>query len=432
MKRYVVVVLMFFLIGVVKASVVDEHPEIKPLANWVGDNLSVLHLVGFRATEIAMKELGFEKGDYNILVLTDAGYVAKIGNYTTERALDGVMIASGCSRGKNNLVNVHRPYNAPLWFAFFDRRSKDCVYLEVNSSVLKMYLDEERVDRERALSDFMKLRDDEIFSKVSKENIDANRLLKNPNEWQEKMKEKVFGGNEFSIITIANLWAKGLSSEYIRVAELHDHVCPGLISGFMIAEYLKKHFPSENPRFEYYVIAIPPWCKDDALIQIFETNVGHRRMFVKWITDEQRKELPGNAKNVANIVVRWKDGKGEGIVLTFDWDKADRMCGINGSDFRDFKSYKWWWARLKMDMLLIDYVDRPEEFVKEVKRFEVKSPSEFYRLASAGVNPLEEIGLIKSERQKVVQVVPAWTYAVIGVLVIVIVAMGAYIAKLKR
>ena len=111
----------------------DEYPELKPLIEFVGeDNLSVLHLVGFRAAVKAMNELGFEKGASNILALTDAGYIAKIGEYTTEKALDGIMITSGLSRGKSNLVNIHKPYNSPLWFAFFNKETKECIYLEVN------------------------------------------------------------------------------------------------------------------------------------------------------------------------------------------------------------------------------------------------------------------------------------------------------------
>jgi hypothetical protein len=79
---------------------------------------------------------------------------------------------------------VHKPYKAPLWFAFFDKGSKDCVYLEVNSEVLKIYLDREKREREAALGDFMNLEDDEIFTRVAKENIDVNTLLSDPEPWQ--------------------------------------------------------------------------------------------------------------------------------------------------------------------------------------------------------------------------------------------------------
>jgi formylmethanofuran dehydrogenase subunit E-like metal-binding protein len=377
--------------------IVDGYPDLAPLAEFVGEeNLSVLNLVGFRAADRAMKDLQFSQGDSNVLALTDAGYIAKIGEYTTEKALDGIMLTSGTSRGKGNLANLHKPYNASLWFAFFDKSSKDCVYLEADSEALKTYLDREKTDRDAAITDFMKLKDNEIFTKIEEENIDADRLLNNPEAWQEKMVAKVFGGNEFSIFTISNLWAMGLPNDFLKVAELHDHICPGLTSGYLIAKYLIKNFPTPAPRHEYTIIAIPPWCKDDALIQIFETNVGHKRLFVKWLTKEQKGQLPEEAKNVANIVIRWEQGakSGDGIVVAFDWDKAYEGSGTSPKDLRAFDTYKWWWVRLKMDIWMMDYLDNPEALVFTIKEFTVESPAELDNLKAAGVNPLVELGIM--------------------------------------
>ncbi|MBW2038218.1 MAG: hypothetical protein JRI46_01255 [Deltaproteobacteria bacterium] len=388
---------VFAMVALAQKSIVNDYPDLKPVVDFVGEkNLSVLHLLGFKASAVAMKKLPFSKGDPNVLVFTDAGYIAKIGKYTTEKALDGVMMTTGTSRGKGNLVNVHKPYNVPLWFAFFHKTSKDCIYLEAKSDVLKIYLDREKRGRVAALRDFMKLKDKEIFAKIAKENIDADRLLSSPESWQKKMIARVFGGNEFSLFTIANLWVMGLPNDFLKVAELHDHICPGLTSGYLIAEYLKKNLPSSAPRHEYTVIAIPPWCKDDALIQIFETNVGHKRLFVKWLTKEQKKRLPKEAKNVANIVIRWKRGakKGEGLVVAFDWDKAFKGSGTKRTDLRAFDTYRWWWMRLKMDVWMMDYLDRPEALVSTIKKFEVKSPAEIEKLKAAGVNPLVELGIM--------------------------------------
>jgi len=66
---------------------------------------SVMYLIGEKAAIKAMEELKFEKGDTNILLMTDAGYVPEIEGYTTEKALDGVAITSGASVGKRNLIN---------------------------------------------------------------------------------------------------------------------------------------------------------------------------------------------------------------------------------------------------------------------------------------------------------------------------------------
>jgi formylmethanofuran dehydrogenase subunit E-like metal-binding protein len=376
-------------------SIVSDYPGLEPLVDFVGEeNLSVLHLVGFRAAERAIKDLSFGPGDPNILGLTDAGYIAQIGDYTSEKALDGVMMTAKLSRGEANLMNIHKPYNSPLWFAFFDKSSKDCVYLEAKSDILEAYLDKEQADREAATREFLDLKDGDIFSIIAKENIDADKLLSDPEPWQKKMEAQVFGGNEFSLITLCNLWAIGLPNDFMKAAELHDHICPGLTSGYFIAGYIKEVFPAEAPRHDYVVIAIPPWCKDDALIQIFETNVGHKRLFVKWLTKEQSKALPEEAKNVANIFVNTKTN--EGIVVGFDWDKASKACEIERAWLKDFETYKWWWTRLKMDIVLMDYLDKPEEFVYTIKEFST-TPEQVEKLKAAGVNPLVELGIMPQQ-----------------------------------
>ncbi len=412
------------------ASIVEDYPDLKPLVDFVGEeNLSVLNLVGFKAADRAMKELGFEKGNPNILALTDAGYIAKIGEYTTEEALDGIMLTSGVSRGRGNLANLHKAYNSPLWFAFFDKASKDCVYLEPESEVLKTYLGKEKVGKEAALRDFMKLKDKEVFAKIAKENIDADRLFDNPEAWQKKMVAKVFGGNEFSLITISNLWAIGLPNDFLKAAELHDHICPGLTSGYLIAKYMIKYFPTQDPRAEYTVIAIPPWCKDDALIQIFETNVGHKRLYVKHLTKEQIGQLPKEAKNVANIVIRWEKGaeSGDGIVVAFDWDKAYEATGTSGKDLKAFDTYRWWWMRLKMDIWMMDYLDNPEALVFTIKEFDT-TPEQIEKLKSAGVNPLVELGIMP----KPTPAVPTWIYAIIGVLAVIAIGAIVYAVRVRR
>ena len=95
--------------GSAQESIICDYPELKPLVEFVGEEeLSVMDLVGCKAAEKAMEVLGFSKGDPNILALTDAGYIANIGKYSSERALNGVMMTAGVSRGKGNLVTGWR------------------------------------------------------------------------------------------------------------------------------------------------------------------------------------------------------------------------------------------------------------------------------------------------------------------------------------
>ena len=125
------------------SSIVDDYPELANIVNFVGeDNLSILHLLAFKACNISMESLSFNASDSGILALTDAGY-CMIENYTTEKCIDVIPIETGCSIGKGSLMIIHRAKGSSLWFAFFKNSTKECVYLEANSTLLKEYLDRE-------------------------------------------------------------------------------------------------------------------------------------------------------------------------------------------------------------------------------------------------------------------------------------------------
>ena len=355
------------------------------LANLVGaDNIAVGNLLGWRAAEIAKENLSFEKYDPNILAMTDAGYAIVGGEAdgkTTEKCVDGITASTGCTIGNGNLLLIHRSKEKPLWFAFFNNKTKECLYLEVDNSVF-----------DNTIEEFMALPDEEVFTKIVKENISADLLLNETyaQTWGADMKE-IFGGNEFSIITIANVWAKGAPYEFLKAAEFHNHICPGLTSGYFIVKYLDANLPLQSPSDKYEIIGCPPWCKDDAIQVIFDKTVG-KRYVAMHLTPEDSAQLPG----VAGIYVRWNStvGKGEGVVLAFDWAKACAISGLPRSDFRDWATYKWWWVRLKMDLDMMDYVDDPGIFVSTIHTFNVSSTKEIQQLKYAGVNPYVELGLL--------------------------------------
>jgi len=404
--KLAVVVLAIFIGGVfivpgsAQESIVSDYPELKPLVDFVGENdLSVMDLVGYKAAEKAMEELGFSKGDPNILALTDAGYIANIGKYSSERALNGVMTTAGVSRGKGNLVNVHRAYNNPLWFAFFDKETGDCIYLEVNNSYLKPWLDREAAGTvDLNLSEFMEVGADALFSKISRENIDPDKLIteEGAKAWHHNFDEKTFGGNEFSILTISAVWSKGISNEFLRSAELHNHICPGLTSGYFIAQYLKEHYPLENGE-KWVVWAVPPWCKDDALQQIFDSTVGKRCMAVTYVPDSVKEKLPLEYRNIAGIYVKiGKTGEAKAIVLDCDWAKVCSDCGFARKDLKDFSSYKWWWTRLRADVVLMEH--KPEEYISVLKEKDLGNQGSVKemnaRWMAVGANPLVELGIM--------------------------------------
>ena len=348
-RKLVTVVLAIFLCSVfvvtasAQGSIVSEYPGLKPVVDFVGEkDLSVMDLVGYKAAEKVMDELGFSKGDPNVLALTDAGYIANIGKYSSEGDLNGVMMTAGVSGGKGNLANVHRRYDQPLWFAFFDKETGDCIYLEVNGGNLKSWLEKEAAGTVD-LSEFMKVSADALFSMISRENIDPDVLIteEGAKAWNHNFVNKTFGGNEFSIVTISAVWSKGISNEFLRSAELHNHICPGLTSGYFMTQYLRENYPLEKGE-QWVVWSVPPWCKDDAFQQIFDSTVGKRGMAVMYIPSNVSEKLAPEYKNIAGIYIKiGKTGEAKAIVLGWDWEKVCSDCGFARKDFKGFDSHKW-------------------------------------------------------------------------------------------
>ena len=56
----------------------------------------------------------------------------------------------------------------------------------------------------------------------------------------------------------------------MRAFEFHDHYCPGVTSGVLMIQYLKKHFPPGKRG--YCVHTIDPWCKEDALLVLLNAT----------------------------------------------------------------------------------------------------------------------------------------------------------------
>lgn len=390
-----------------EASILTDNPDLSPLVDFVGGkkNLSILSLVGFKAADKAMQDLSFNRDSSDVLAITDAGYpLIETGAgfpetyHTTEGALDGVSATSGCTQGQGNLIPLHRNIYDDLWFFFFEKDKGKCIYIEVDQGVFKPYLANEAngtVD----YTAFMDLPASKLFSQISQVDMNPSRLIEKAGAqaWQHNFADKVFGGNEFSIITLCAMWDKGINYEFIKAAELHNHICPGLTSGYFIAQYLDKNFPLEKNE-RYVVWAIPPWCKDDALQQMFDATVGKRGMAAMYISKDIRKKLDPKYKSIAGIYIKLnrKTGNAKAIVLGFDWNKASSDCGIARTDFKDFSTYKWWWARLRSDVLLMDH--EPEEYVRTLKVEDLGNQGSVKKMMAnwmqVGSNPLAELGLI--------------------------------------
>jgi formylmethanofuran dehydrogenase subunit E-like metal-binding protein len=311
-----------------------------------------------------VKDLNIKKGDPRLCVLTDATYV-KVNGKTSEGYVDMIQEVTGCSVGKGNLLFFHRPVTYPLKVSLFRKDTKDSVVITYDGKKTK---------------------------KV-KLNIDGDKATE-PEFW--KQIEKSFGpADAFSIVTIANSWAMGAPYDFLKCCEFHNHLCPGLTSGYFIAKVILDKYPLKEGE-KYVFIACPPWCKDDAIQVLLDLTPGKRSLFVKQLTDPQKRGCA--AANVAGILVIWKlkENRGKGVIFQFDWEKACKVSGVKRKNFMPKGGKKnpvFWTTRVKCDWGLMPYLKRPDEFVNVVKEFEVSSEM-LTRLTMAGVDPYKEIGFV--------------------------------------
>ncbi|MDF0589760.1 FmdE family protein [Candidatus Methanocrinis natronophilus] len=316
-----------------------------------------MYQLGSDAAEYAMAEMGFERGDADVLALTNAGY-AVIDGQTTEECLDAVMEATGCTPGKGNLLNILSPPWKPLWFGFYDKNTGEAVYMKVND-------------------------DGNGFAVQEMDKIDAETVLADVEGW----KPGVFD----HMLPVVNVWAHEKTPYiFMKAVELHDHLCPGVSSGLLLARYMEKELPIEDAtNHSYRVIACPNWCKDDYFQVAWDCTPGKGGLFVKKLTADETSALTEKfGTRVAGIFIRWDAASktGDGLVLGFDFDKATEMSNSEG--------WPRWAARLQQDIILMDAVDSPETFVSTIKEFSLADEDELFALQGAGVHPLKVLGVM--------------------------------------
>jgi formylmethanofuran dehydrogenase subunit E-like metal-binding protein len=276
-------------------------------------------------------------------VLTDATYVRVYGR-TSEPVIDLIREETGCTVGRGNLLFFHRPTNHPLKIAMFFKDTEQCVVVRSDGGGIawKKY-------------DFGK------------------KAVTEPSFWARE--DALLSPDTFNIVSIAKAWAAGAPHDLLKCAEFHNHLCPAIISGYMIARYVTEHYPLEKEE-AYVWIACPPWCKDDALQVLLDLTAGKKCLYAMELTAPQKKEL--TFENPAGMLIIWNERRnvGKGVVFSFDWEKARRE------------------DKLQMVMDLLAYAEKPEAFVRVVKESEL-TPEMLEKLKTADANPYTWFGLTK-------------------------------------
>lgn len=305
------------------------------------------------------------------LVITNASYV-RIGGADSSPAMDAIMKVTGATQGKGNLLALHDAPNNPLFFFFYNATRDNSLYIEVqglnsNEGLRKL------MDRPFSIDAFEK----EFLS-----------LSKKPETLEQKVKDRVFGGNEMRLYTITWLWNRGISMELRSAILFHDHFCPGVTSGYYIAKYLRNEFPVSKGE-SYYIIASPPYCKDDALQAILNATVGKRSMAVIPLTESDTACLSIEAKDAAGLYFRYnrKEKKGNGIVLGFSWDRLRSDAGSTAGRKPSLVD------TLRLTQWMVEHEEAYKNYIRVIKEIPLEgglTPEDFAR---PSVNPYLKIGL---------------------------------------
>lgn len=320
-----------------------------------------------------MKRNGIHPQSKHCIAITNAGY-AEIDDRSTVGALDGLSRSLGVSRGDHSLVEIHSGPAAALWFAIYDKKSGFCAYLQVDPDGVSPAENLRRADKVS------------LFAYKTLEQINAEHLFDHPELYAEKFNSLIFGGNEFRIATVANAVAGGAPTCAVRSFEFHDHYCPGVTSGILMALYLKAFFPL-RPGGSYFIQTVNPWCKEDALLVMLNATPGKKAYTIAFPTAEDIATWPAWAQDASTIAYR-KDpvsGTWDGVVLGFAW--GDTGCPAYGHSVMD---------KLCADLWYLERMDRPEDFIKVLYEFELPAGDDPKNFARPGADPILLLDQLKS------------------------------------
>lgn len=314
--------------------------------------------------EEAMDLLEVQKGNPRLCALTNAPYVSLNGRSCPE-VVDVLQEVTGCSVGRRNLLFFQRAVTHPLLAALHRQDNGETVVI----------------------------RHDGYTPQIHQFNMKGNTAA-DPGHF-EAIRKKL-KGDAFTVVTLLSAHAKGAPYDFLKCCEHHNHYCPGVTSGYFIAQFILDRYPRSAGQ-QYVWFACPPWCKDDAVSTMLDLTPGKRNLFVKSMAAGRPMEGPDG--RFAGIVVRWNPKKetGKAAVLQFDWNEAYRLADLTPESFNPEggkSNPAFFTARIRSSWALIPYLNEPERFVRLFKEVDVDA-SALQRMKQAGEDPYAVIGLEK-------------------------------------
>ncbi len=296
----------------------------------------------------AMTTLKVTKSDSDILVLTNATAVLTDGKSSLP-ILAQVQEATGAMVGKGNLLFFQRTQNSALRIMLFKKSDRSTVIISAEKS------------------------------KWAEDTLDLDpKTILDPEFWKGA-KDKYTAGKDLSaLVAIATAWAEGAPYDFLKAAELHNHICPGLTSGYLIAHFILNHYPLEKGQ-RYTIISSPVWCKEDAFQVVMDLTPGKRGMVVKPLPKGEKEKI--SIPNPAGMVLIWdqKQKKGKAVALSFDFNNLKGL-------------YPEGTPKPASILYTAKHLSSPDKFVTAEKEFDLDE-TQFNAICEAGSNPWEVAGL---------------------------------------
>ncbi|MFA0833312.1 MAG: FmdE family protein [Methanobacterium formicicum] len=304
--------------------------------------------LGREVTAAADNLLDFENAD-DVLCITTAGLTYRNGT-TTEDCLEGILNGSHgeISYGQGNLLTFNSIRTDPVDFCFIVRNGSELTAAFFkNGTLVPAYFG--------------------TFSAI-------DQTL-----WDSTIKPTL-GDNAFGYVSIANAWKENLSTDILRQAAYHGHVCLGTISGQAMVSILLKYFPpgvygddGELEATSYRAIGVPGNSDDDAFSYSLDLTPG-KRSYVGYFTEED---------SVVGFI-RWcaSTNLGTLIIMKFNEDAVTQLF----KQETGITAYSGIAAELKFNAWLINKLENdPDSLVEIILVYENITP-EVHNNLTGGVD----------------------------------------------
>lgn len=328
-----------------------------------------MEALGEFAATIAMDEIDFDYGDSDVVVLTDAGRVVVDGQ-TTEKVISGITKVSGLQNGDSTLFQINRADWKDLWFYFYNRDTGKGLYLVPKEGYFRL--------TDAAVES---LPPENAFSTIEVVSGDIYQMLEDTNAGNKT--QEVLGADAFSLLSLANAWAYGAPYDLMNAASLHNHFCPGVSSGYILAKYVEENMPLTDET-SYVVVSCPTWCKEDIYNVLWDMTPGKGGVDTSAVfTNEDQTYLTEKyGIRPAGIFVLWnsQENSGKGIALGFRFDDSE-WTGPS------------WGSKIYQTVDMVQNLNNPGDYVEVMEEFTVDADL-LAELENPLNNPYEVVGMM--------------------------------------